>query len=222
MSTDSEPLTILIVDDHQVVRDGLRVLLDDEPDFRVVGETGDGLEAIRLARELRPDVLILDLMIPGLHGLEVTREIGKHVPESRVLVLSMHHNEAYVVEALNNGAMGYVLKDSSSTDLVKALHEIAAGRRYLSPPFSDRAIGAYLERAEGVPKSSYDRLSPRERQVFQLVTEGCSNVEIGERLSISPRTVESHRSSIMQKLGLRSQADLFRFAIREGLLPLEG
>ena len=149
-------IKIVLADDHTVVRQGLRALLEAETDFSVVGEASDGLEALRLVDQLNPNVLVLDLMMPGLNGLEVTRQLSKHASHPRIVVLSMYSNEAYVLEALGNGASAYVLKDSSSADLVHAVREVALGRRYLSPPLSDRAIEAYQEkaRAEGIPWAS--------------------------------------------------------------------
>jgi len=213
--------TIVLADDHNVVRQGLRALLETEPDFRVVGEAGDGLGAVHLVERLQPDVLVLDLMLPGLSGLEVTRLVRQGSPQTRVLILSMHADEAYVLRALKNGAAGYALKDSSVADLVQAVREVAGGRRYLSPPLSERAIERYAQRAEGVTEDSYEQLTTREREVLHLAAEGHTNAEIGALLGISPRTAETHRANLMRKLGLKSQTDLIRYALRRGILPLE-
>jgi DNA-binding NarL/FixJ family response regulator len=213
--------TIVLADDHHLVRQGLRALLEAHPGFRVIGEAGDGLEAVQLVERLRPKVLVLDLMMPGLNGLEVTRQAIKRSPRTRVVILSMYSNEAYVVEALRNGAAGYVLKDSSITDLVQAVQEVAAGRRYLSPPLSDRAIEAYQERAKADPLDKYETLTPREREVLQLAAEGHTSPKIAARLGISTRTAETHRANLMHKLGLHNQADLIRYALRRGILPEE-
>ena len=213
--------TIVLADDHHIVRQGMRALLEAEPDFRLVGEAGDGLETVQLVERLRPDVLVLDLMMPGLNGLEVTRQVGKRSPQTQVVILSMHANEAYVLEALRNGAVGYVLKDASVTELVQAVREVTAGRRYLSPPLSERAIDAYVGRAKEATLDRYETLTDREREVLHLVAEGCTNAAIAARLSISPRTAETHRANMMRKLGLHTQTDLIRYALRRGIIPME-
>jgi DNA-binding NarL/FixJ family response regulator len=212
--------TIVLADDHHVVRQGLRALLEAEPDFRVVGEAGDGLEAARLVEALQPNVLVLDLVMSGLGGLEVTRLATKRSPHTHVVILSMHADEAYVLEALKNGAAAYVLKGSRAADLVQAVREVAAGRRYLSPPLSERAIERYVQKAESTVRDIYDKLTNREREVLHLAAEGLTNAEIADRLSISPRTAETHRANLMRKLGLRTQTDLIRYALRRGILPL--
>jgi DNA-binding NarL/FixJ family response regulator len=214
-------ITIVLADDHHVVRQGLRALLEAESDFSVVGEAGDGLEALRLVDQLNPNVLVLDLMMPGLNGLEVARQIGKRSSQTRIVVLSMYSNEAYVLEALGNGASAYVLKDSSSADLVHAVCEVAAGRRYLSPPLSDRAIEAYQEKAKAAALDKYETLTTREREVLQLAAEGHTSTDIAARLGISSRTAEAHRSNLMHKLGLHTQADLIRYALRRGVIPMD-
>ena len=214
----SKKTTIVLADDHKVVRQGLRAVLEANSSFRVIGEAGEGLETTRLAERLRPDVLVLDLMMPGLSGLEVTRQVKKRSPKTHVVVLSMHRDESYVLEALKNGAAAYVLKDSSVEELVKAVIEAVAGRRYLSPPLSQSAIDAYVQRASTSTRDRYDSLSSREREVLQLAAEGHTNAEIGKRLFISPRTVEIHRANMMQKLALRNQTDLIRYALKQGIL----
>ena len=213
--------TIVLADDHQIVRQGLRALLEAEPGFRVIGEAGNGLEAVRLVERLEPNVLVLDLMMPGLNGLEVARQVNKRLPQTRIVILSMHDNEAYVLRALRNGATAYVLKDSSATDLGQAVREAAAGRRYLSPPLSDRAIEVYKEKARAATLDKYETLTTREREVMQLTAEGHTNAEIASRLNISPRTAETHRANLMRKLGLNSQTDLIRYALRRGIIPLD-
>lgn len=215
-------LTIVLADDHHVVRQGLRAVLEAEPGFRVVGEAGDGLEAVRLVERLAPHVLVVDLMMPGLGGLEATRQVSQRMPGTRIVVLSMHASEAYVLAAIRHGAAGYVLKDSTAADLVEAVREVAAGRRYLSPPLSKRAIEAYAEKAKGTPPDLYGTLTTREREVLHLVAEGHTSAEIAARLGLSPRTVETHRGNLLRKLDLHSHADLVRFALRRGLLTLDG
>lgn len=213
--------TIVLADDHQVVRHGLRVLLEAEPDFKIIGEASDGLEALEMLEHSQPDILILDLMMPGMNGLEVARQAGKSSPRTNVVVLSMHTNEAYVVEALRAGAKAYVLKSSTSDELVRAIREAVAGRRYLSAPLSEQAIEVYTRKAEAAIVDPYDMLTDRERMILQLAAEGHTSAEMAAKLSISPRTAETHRSNLMRKLGLRTQSDLIRYAIRRGVLPME-
>lgn len=214
-------VSILIADDHDVVRLGLRRLLEAESDFAVVGEVADGLEALVQVERLRPDVLIVDLVMPGLNGVEVIRQVRKRAPETRVVVLSMHANEAYVVEALRNGASAYVLKGSAGGDVLDAVRAALNGEQFLSSPLSGRAINAYLERAKRSAADIYDTLTTREREVLQLGAQGRTNAEIAERLSVSRRTVETHRAKGFQKLGLRNQTDLVRYALRRGLVRIE-
>lgn len=214
-------ITIVLAEDHQIVRQGVKALLAAEPDFRVVGETGDGLEAVRLIERLKPNIAVLDLMMPGIGGLEVARECKIVSPQTRILVLSMYSNEAYVLEALRAGALGYVIKESSADDLVYAIREVTAGRHYLSPPLSERSLVTYLEKANAGERSTYETLTLREREILKMIAEGYSSPEIADRLVLSPRTVETHRANIMRKLELRSTADLVRYAIRHGILPQE-
>jgi DNA-binding NarL/FixJ family response regulator len=211
-------IEIVLADDHQVVLEGFKVLLGGEPDFRVVGEATDGLGVGPLVEKLRPQVLVVDLMMPGLGGLEVVRQIHQKHAEVRIAVLSMHANEAYVVEALKNGASAYVLKQAPARALVEAIRAIAGGGRYLSPPLNEDKIAEYEQRTRAATVDLYDTLSTREREVLKLAAEGLTNAEIGERLSIGKRTVETHRANLIRKLALKSQADLVRFAIHRGLV----
>jgi DNA-binding NarL/FixJ family response regulator len=211
-------LTLLLADDHQIVRQGLQALLGAQPDFQVVGEAADGPEAVRLTERLRPHVLVLDLTMPGLNGLAVAREVARRAPRTRVVILSMHSDSAYVLEALRAGALAYVLKDAGAEELIRGIREAAEGRHYLSPPFSPDALGQYLRKAEGAPVDPYATLSAREREVLQLTVEGNSGVEIAGRLFISPRTVETHRANLMRKLGVRNQKELIRAALQHGIL----
>jgi len=192
-----------------------------EPDFSVVGEGANGSEIADLVERLQPDVLIVDMMMPGLNGAEVTRQITQRSPRTRVIILSMYSNEAYILAALRNGAMGYVLKTVSPEVLCEAVRTVMAGQRYLCPPLTEKAIEAYIQKAETATLDMYETLTPREREVLQLAVEGHNNTQIGERLAISPRTVESHREKIMQKLGLRSYPELIRYALKRGILPME-
>jgi DNA-binding NarL/FixJ family response regulator len=216
-------LRIVMADDHPIVRKGLRALLEAEPDCRVVGEADDGPAALDLVEQLKPDILVVDVIMPGLGGLEVTRQVRHRVPTTRVIVLSMHANEPYVLEALRNGAAAYVLKTTSTHTLVEAVREVAAGRRYLSPPLTERAIQVYTDQAQHATQAidRYDLLTTREREILHLAAEGLSNADIGERLHISPRTAETHRANIMRKLNLSSQSDLLKYALQRGLITTE-
>lgn len=212
-------ITVILADDHKIVRQGLHAVLEANPDLRIVGEAGSGREAVCLVERLQPAVLVLDLVLPELNGLEVIRQLTKRAPKTRVVVLSMHNDECHVVQALKNGAAAYVLKDASAVHLVRAVRAAAANRRYLSPPLSDAAVNAYVQRGSDAITDAYDSLTNREREVFQLAAEGRTNAEIGKRLFISPRTVEIHRANMMTKLGLRNQTELVRYAIKRGTLP---
>jgi two-component system, NarL family, response regulator NreC len=214
-------ITIILADDHPVVRRGLRNLLQTEPDLSIVGEAGDGLETVGLVDRLHPDVLILDLMLPSLSGLEVLRIARQRSPETRVVVLSLYSTNAFIAEALKNGATGYVLKGCSEENLLRAVREAAAGRRFLSPPVNAVALDAYIDQARAGPLDPHETLTPREREVLQLTAEGKTNAEIAKRLHISARTVENHRASLMHKLGLHNQSELILYACRHGLLPLD-
>jgi DNA-binding NarL/FixJ family response regulator len=211
-------IQIVLADDHQVVLEGFKMVLGAEPDFQVVGEATDGLGVGPLIEKVKPDVLVVDLMMPGIGGLEVVRQIHNKHPDIRIAVLSMHNNEAYVVEALRNGASAYVLKQAPGRALVEAIRAIAAGNRYLSPPLSEQKIAEYELRTRAATVDPYDTLSTREREVLQLAAEGLTNAEIGDRLSIGKRTVETHRANLIRKLDLKSQADLVKFAVRRGLV----
>lgn len=213
-------VTVVLADDHHLVRSGVRAFLEREGNFAVLGETGDGLEVVALVERLEPAVLLLDLVMPGLNGLEVTRQVSQRCPKTRIVVLSMHGTEAYVLEALRNGAAGYIVKDAHPDDFIRGLREVAEGRRYLSPPLSERAIEAYVERARTGTLDLHETLSTREREVFRLVAEGYSTNQIAMRLCVSPRTIETHRANLMRKLGLRSHVHLIRYALQRGLLSM--
>ena len=213
--------TILLAEDHHVVRQAFKVLLEDDSDWLVVGEAANGLDTVALAEQLQPDILLVDLMMPGINGLEVTRQVSRLSPETRVVVLSMHSDEAYVLEALRNGAVGYVLKGSTAMELMQAMREVREGRRYLSPPLSERALDDYVKKARDTNVDPYETLTTRERELLHLVAEGNSNSEISGRMSISQRTVETHRTNVNRKLGLRTQADFIRYALRRGILSFE-
>ncbi|MFQ5944069.1 MAG: response regulator [Anaerolineales bacterium] len=214
-------ITIVLAEDHRIVRQGLRALLKAEPGFSIGGETGDGLEAVELVERLEPDVLVVDLMLPSLDGIEVMRQVVKRSPKTHVVILSMHANEAYVTEALMKGAGAYVLKEASKNDLVRAIREVIAGKHFLSAPLAEHAIKAYIEKGTTELADPYETLTKREREVLHLAAEAHTNNEIAARLSISHRTVETHRANLMRKLNLRSQTDLIRFALSRGIIPMD-
>ena len=215
-------ISVVVADDHHIVRRGLRALLDGEADIRVVGEAADGLDAVAEVERLRPDVLVLDLMMPGINGLEVARRVRHRESRTQVVMLSMYGDEGYILEALRNGAMAYVLKDADPRDLLTAVRDAASGRRYLSLPLSESAVAEYMERFQTSAPEGYETLTTREREVLHLVTEGHTNARIGERLGISPRTADTHRTNLMRKLHLHSQTDLVRYALQRGIIVLEG
>jgi two-component system response regulator NreC len=211
--------TILLADDHALVRQGLRALLGEEPEFNVIGEAGSGLEAIRLCGKLKPDVLVLDIMLEDVSGIEVARQVRENCPHTAVVVLSMYGDKKHVLEALQAGAKAYVVKKSVSSELVQAVREALVGRRYLGPSLADVVVDAYLEKAETGPADPYDSLSNREREVVHLAAHGYTNAEIAERLCISRRTVETHRANAMRKLDLDNHTELLRYALQRGILP---
>jgi len=209
--------TVILADDHEVVRRGVRSILEADGGFKVLAEVADGLSAVQAVEKHKPALLFLDLSMPRLHGLETLRQVRTANPNTRVLVLSMHNDEPYVIEAMRAGAMAYILKGSESTEIARAVAEVVAGRRYLSAPLSERAIAALTSRTPD-QADPLNALTPREREVLLLAAEGLSTTEMAEKLFISPRTAETHRTNLMQKLGLQSQTDLVRFAIRRGLI----
>jgi DNA-binding NarL/FixJ family response regulator len=209
--------TVILADDHDVVRRGVRSILEADGNFKILTEVADGLSAVQAVEKHKPALLFLDLSMPRLHGLEALRQIRASSPNTKVLVLSMHNDEPYVIEALRAGAMAYILKGSESTEIARAVAEVSAGRRYLSAPLSERAIAALTSRTPD-QSDPLNALTPREREVLALAAEGMSTTEMAEKLFISPRTAETHRTNLMQKLGLQSQTDLVRFAIRRGLI----
>ncbi len=207
------PVRIILADDHEIVRQGLRALLEQKG-FEVVGEASDGQESIRLARELHPDVAVLDLTMPLINGVDAAREILKDSPRIKVVLLTMHTEERYVLDALQAGVTGYVVKTQAASDLVHALNEVSRGSTYLSSKVSRAIVLAYLEKRDLSP----DPLTPRERQVLQLIAEGKTTKEVANLLSISVKTAEAHRTKIMSKLDTHGTAGLVRYAIRRGLV----
>jgi DNA-binding NarL/FixJ family response regulator len=214
-------IKVLIADDHQVVIEGYKALLAGEAEVQVVGEAKDGLEVLPAIERCKPDVLVLDLMMPGMSGLEVLRQLKVRAPHIKTVVVSMHGTTAYVSEALRNGASGYVLKEAPIREVALAVRAVAAGGRYLSAPISEADLEQYQLTTRPAALDPYETLSQREREVFKLAAEGLTSAEIGERLSIGKRTVETHRANLSRKLGLKSHADLVRLAVRRGLVAPE-
>ena len=208
---------ILLADDHVVVRQGLRSLLENHPGFDVIGEARDGIEALDLIQKLKPDVTVLDIMMPGLNGLEVSRQVKEL---TKVVILSMYNDRSYVSEALQQGALGFVIKDASSEELILAIQAACRNEHYLSKPFSDQPISSYIKSRSISTKDPYETLTSRERQVLQLIVEGNRTDAIAHRLGISPRTVEQHRAHIMTKYDVHSQTELIKRAIKRGLISL--
>ena len=210
-------LRILLADDHTVVRQGLRKVLEERPEWQVVAEAGDGHEAVRLAELHKPDVAVLDVAMPLLNGIEATRRIAKRVPHTRILVLSMYSDEAYVTQMMKAGATGYLLKDSAGVDLLEAVQAVAQGKSYFSPAVARLMLDDYA-RQRGTDDDRYESLSDREREIFQLIAEGKVNKEIATLLFISLSTVETHRARIMEKLDLHSAAEIVLHAVRRGVI----
>jgi len=210
----TKKIRILLADDHAVVRQGFRLILAGQPDMEIVGEAGNGREAVAEAERLRPDVVVMDVAMPELNGIEATRRLAASTPHARVLALSMHKDAVYVREILRAGARGYLLKDAVDSDLLAAVRAVAKGEGYLSPAVSDAVLTDYRRHVT----NAIDLLTSREREVLQMIAEGKTNKEIATVLNLSVYTVDSHRGRIMEKLNLHSTTDLVRFAIRNGLL----
>jgi two-component system, NarL family, response regulator NreC len=212
-------IRILLADDHSLVRKGLRLLLESQEGMLVVGEASDGREAVKLAAELLPDIAILDIAMPNLNGIEATAQIAKVGSDVRVIILSMHSDESYVVRALDAGARGYLLKDSAEEDLVQAIRTVAQGRPFFSPAISATLLEDYVRtlRQRGLT-DSYDLLTDREKEVLQLLAEGKSNKEAAAQLNLSPYTIETHRTNMMQKLNLHNTAEIVLYAVRKKII----
>jgi len=211
------PVRVLLADDHALVRAGIRALLEGLEGVTVVAEAANGIEVLELARKHRPDVVLLDISMPGLGGLEASAQLKQELPEVRVVMLSMHANEEYVLQALRAGAVGYMLKDSATAQLELALQAVMQGETYLSPPISKQMVEGYLQRV-GSEQPAADNLTPRQRQVLQLIAGGHSTKEIAYRLELSVKTVETHRAQLMERLEIRDIAGLVKYAIRSGLV----
>jgi two-component system, NarL family, response regulator NreC len=215
----TDKIRVLIVDDHAVVRSGLRKVLESESDIEVVGEAGDAKDAVFETRATKPDVILMDVVMPGMSGIEAIPEVLHDAPEAKVLILSMEDDPIYVRQAFAAGAGGYVLKEAADTDVVNAVREVAAGRSYVHPTLGARMVGAEAEERK---RAEQDPLSDRERDVLRLLALGHTNQEISEKLYISVRTAETHRAHIMQKLRISTRAELVRYALQHGLLEADG
>jgi DNA-binding NarL/FixJ family response regulator len=214
-------LTIVVAHDHEICRQGLRLLLEGQEDFHVMAEATEGRETLQLVQTLAPQILVVDLMMSDLSGLEITRRVRRSAPTTRVVLLSTYADEAHVVDALRSGVCGYVRKGASATSLFQAVREANAGGLYLSPPLSDRPIETYLSQAQQAFMEPYETLTAHEREVLYLAARGLTNREIAIALFISQRTVETHRANFMRKLNLRTQADMIRYALQRGIIPWE-
>jgi DNA-binding NarL/FixJ family response regulator len=211
------PITVLLADDHKLVRQGLTAMLQKQPDLQIIGEASDGVEALEMVTTLQPDVILLDVMMPNLNGIEVARQMRQRDLKTHIVFLSMHANASYAVRALHSGALGYVIKDADLSEILQAIHNAFLGRRYLSTAIADDVLEMLLT-SESDNTGSLESLSSREREVLQLIAEGNTNASIAEKLSLSVRTVEAHRAHIMAKLRITSQAELVRFAVQQGLV----
>ena len=215
----SAKIRVLLADDHTILRAGLRMMLNAQPDIEVVGEASDGRQALGEALRLQPDVVLMDITMPEMNGIEATRQIKRALESTRVLILTMHENEEYLFQVLRAGASGYILKEAADTELISAIRVVYSGRFYMSPSAQTMMVGDYLLRVRsGEERDSYSALTEREREILKLVAEGLTNNQIAERLYISPKTVDTHRTHIMDKLNLHSRAELVKYAMRRGLL----
>jgi two-component system response regulator NreC len=215
-------IRLILADDHAVVRSGIRMLLEAQPDIEIVAEAESGREAVEEARRTKPDVVLMDVQMPGLNGIEATQQIKKLVPETAILALTMHEDDQYFFEMLHSGASGYVPKRAAPDELVTAIRTVARGEIFLYPSLATRLVQDYLKRADADDQPLvYDDLTPREREVLVLIAEGMSNAEIAENLVISVKTVDRHRENIMRKLNMHNRVDLVKYAIRSGLIDLE-
>jgi DNA-binding NarL/FixJ family response regulator len=215
-----EKIRIILVDDHTILRDGIRALLENEPDMVVIGAAEDGRTAVNLTRQLLPDVVLMDIVMPLLNGLEATRQITHDYPKVKVLILSMYDNEEYIRNSLAHGAMGYILKDASAVELLDAIRSVNRGETILSPAVTRLVVENYLRWGDLQKDNNTDGLSPREREVLQLIAEGYANKQIAEILCISIKTVQAHRMNLMSKLGIHDRADLIKYAIQRKIIEI--
>jgi two-component system, NarL family, response regulator NreC len=214
-------IRILLADDHQITRSGLRALLEQQPSMAVAGEADNGRLAVRMAAELKPDVIVMDINMPELNGIEASRQIKAELPDIKIIALSMHSDKRYVAGMLKAGVSGYLLKNCAFDELVAAINSVMRNQSYLSPAIADTVMKDYASILEGADQSTASLLSSREREVLQLIAEGLSTRDIGERIHVSVKTVETHRQQIMRKLNAKSVAELTKIAVREGLTSLE-
>lgn len=213
-------IRILLADDHTILRNGIRAILEDEPGMEVVGEAEDGRTAVSLATQLKPDIVIMDIAMPLLNGLEATRQIRRTCPGVKVIILSMHDNEEYIVQVLESGAMGYILKDAAARELIQALRTVHRGEAVLSPAITRIVIEDYLRWGGIRQTEDAEELSPREREILQLIAEGHTSKQISEMLVISIKTVQAHRNSLMQKLNLHNRGELVKYAIQKKIIEI--
>lgn len=210
---------ILLADDHQLMRSGVRLMLEREPDLTVVGEAADGREAVALAKSLKPEVVVMDIGMPNLNGIEAAQQMTHEIPDLAIVMVSMHSDESYVLRALKAGARGYLLKDSAEADLINAVHVVAGGKSFFSPAVSKLLLDDYVRKLKrSGTDDAYDLLTPREREILQLIAEGKSNKDVANLLNLSVYTVESHRSNLMEKLNLRGLPELILYAVRRGII----
>lgn len=216
--------TIFLADDHSILREGLRLILSGNPNYEIIGEAGDGKEALELIEKLKPDITVLDISMPTLSGIEVARQLYKYVKNTKIIILSRHDSEEYIKQLLHYGVYGYVLKDDAGDDLIRAIEEVLKGNIYLSPRIATHIVSDYIylekSKSDVIQKSSFDILSARERVVLKLIAEGKDSNEIASSLRISSYTVKTHRSNIMKKLDLHKTADLVTYAVKNGIVEV--
>ncbi len=213
-------IRVLLADDHTILRDGIRALLDDQADIEVIGEAEDGLSTVKMVAKLKPDLVIMDIAMPLLNGLEATRQIQRDYPQVKVLILTMHENEEYIRQVLAAGALGYVLKDAAAHDLLGAIRAVHRGEAVLSPAITRLVIEDYLRWGDIRPADTSNGLTPREREILQLIAEGYTNKKIAEILSLSVKTIQSHRSNLMSKLDLHDRGELIKYAIQKKIIDI--
>lgn len=215
-----KPICILLADDHRILREGIRALIEDQEDMQVVGEAEDGQATLKMVSQLNPDVVVMDIAMPLLNGLEATRQIRRDFPQVKVLILTMHENEEYIRQVLAAGALGYVLKDAAARDLLGAIRTVYQGEAVLSPAITRLVIEDYLRWGDIRPEDTTNGLTAREREVLQLIAEGYTNKEIAEILSLSVKTIQSHRTNLMNKLDLHDRGELIKYAIQKKIIDI--
>ena len=213
-------IRVLLADDHTILRDGIRALLEDQADIDVIGEAEDGISTVKMTAQLQPDVVVMDIAMPLLNGLEATRQIQRDTPQAKVLILTMHENEEYIRQVLAAGALGYVLKDAAARDLLSAIRSVYHGEAVLSPAITRLVIEDYLRWGDIRPPDTSNGLTPREREVLQLIAEGYTNKDIAEILCLSVKTIQSHRTNLMSKLDLHDRGELIKYAIQKKIIDI--